>query len=232
MIQKRNTAYKVWIADLINNEFIEQQGEFESNYILIKYKKVSRVNIVANVVFVYTTQDSSYISITLDDSSCNIRVKSWREDTSILKDITVGSIVNLIGKVRKYNNEVYILPEFVKILDNPNWELVRKLELIKEYGKPKIITVVSNEEPVTNVNENVQIIEETIESVPPIKSLVESKQKVFEAIKKLDFENGARMDDIISSSGLDNKETEEIIRKLLEEGEIYQPRPNYLKLID
>ncbi len=233
MIQKRNTAYKVWIADLINNEYIEQQGEFESNYVLIKDKKVSRINIIANVIFVYTTPDNSYMSITLDDSSCNIRIKSWGEDTSVLKDIKLGDVVNVIGKVRKYNNEVYILPEFVKVLDNLNWELVRKLELLKEYGKPKIITVVSSEEVISNVNENLQIIEETIENVPFVRGInIESKQKIIEAIKKLDLGNGAKVDDVVSNSGLNNQETEEIIKKLLEEGEIYQPRPSYLKLID
>ncbi len=235
MIQKRNTAYKVWISDLINNEFIEQQGEFESNYVLIYDKKVSRVNLVASIIFVYKVPDESYVSISLDDSSCNIRIKSWREDTSLLKNLKVGEIINIIGKIRKYNNEVYIIPEVIKVLDNPNWELVRKLELVKEYGKPKPITVLTNEEEIITpaITEETVVIEEKIENVPFIKKAHgDSKQKVIEAIKKLDLENGAKFDDVIANSGLSIEETNDIIKKLLEEGEIYQPKPNYLKLID
>ena len=34
-MMKRNIAYKVWISQLLNNRYVKQEGEFESDYINI-----------------------------------------------------------------------------------------------------------------------------------------------------------------------------------------------------
>jgi len=43
----------------------------------------------------------------------------------------VGDLVLVVGRVRKYEDEIYISPEIVKKV-NPNWELVHKLILFNE----------------------------------------------------------------------------------------------------
>ena len=133
---QRQTAFRVWISDLNNENFIKQEGEFVPNYIKVENKNVSRVNLIGSVVNKYENQDSSYNSLLLDDGSAQIRVKTWREDTILLQNFEIGDIILVIGKVKEYNNEIYVLPEIVKKL-NVNWQLVRRLKLIKEYGKPK-----------------------------------------------------------------------------------------------
>ena len=85
--QIRQTAYKVWISDILNGEFINPGGEWTPSYVQVKQKKVSRANIVANVIMNYKNEDSTYISLTLDDGSDNIALKVWNEDTKILENI-------------------------------------------------------------------------------------------------------------------------------------------------
>ncbi len=132
-LQKRNTAYKLWISDLLNAH-LNNGGAV--NFFKIRDKEVHRVNIVANVVFKFDSTDNSYGSLTIDDGSGSIRLKAWREDTAIFDGVKVGDMVLVIGRPRSFNNEVYINPELIKVLDDPNWELVRKLELLKEFGPP------------------------------------------------------------------------------------------------
>ena len=131
----RLTAYKVWISDLINSPYIEMQGEFESNYIEVKDKQISRANIIATIVNKFESEDKNYVSLTLDDNSEEIRVKACREDTKLINNFNSGDLIFIVARVRKYNDELYLLPEIVKQI-NPNWEVARRLELIKIYGVP------------------------------------------------------------------------------------------------
>ena len=81
MAISRLTAYKTWISDLLNSNYVETHGEFESNYVELYNTQISKVNIVATVVNKMESDDKNYASITLDDGSEEIRLKTWREDT-------------------------------------------------------------------------------------------------------------------------------------------------------
>lgn len=222
-MQKRQTAYKVWIADLVNNKFVKQTGEWEPNFLEVNGEKISRVNLIANVITKFQNEDKTFTSITLDDGSSTIRVKTWREDTDKLSEVNIGDILLLIGRLREYNDEIYLTPEIVKKLDNPNWELVRKLELIKLYGKPK--QKESVEQPKIEQSEVVeeQVIETSSES---------NRQLLLNLIEKFDTEKGADITKVIENSKLDEDEADSLIQELLKEGEIFQLDSTHLKLID
>src|SRR3989338_5737482 len=113
----RLVAYKVWVSDLVTNPYIKMSGEFESNYVEVKEKQVSRVNIIGTIVSKLESEDKNYISLVLDDSSEQIRIKTWREDVKIIKKFNVGECILVIGKVKNYNDETYVLPEIVKQID-------------------------------------------------------------------------------------------------------------------
>ena len=117
----RLIANKLWLSSLKQENFVETTGEFESNYILIKNKQITRINVIGNVINKFENEDKSYVSITIDDSSAQVRLKTWREDIKILDNIKTGDIVLVIGKIKKYNDEIYILPEIVKKV-SPNEE--------------------------------------------------------------------------------------------------------------
>jgi len=166
--------------------------------------------------------DKNYLSITIDDGSFSIRLKAWREDTKLLQNVNQGDLVLVIGKMKQFNEELYIIPEIVKLIDDPNIELIRKLELLGELGKP--IKLQSNEVNEINLDKEYE---------EPIKdnSFSISRQKVLDLIESLSTEQGVKIDEIIEKSGL-GEEAEQILNDLLKEGEIYQPRPQYLKLLE
>lgn len=231
-MQQRQPAYKLWISDLVNGNYVKQEGEWDPNYVQVHNKRVSRVNLIGTVVNKFDNEDGSYSTITIDDSTSTIRLKAFRDDTIRLKEINPSNIVLVIGKVREYNAELFIAPEVVKILDNPNWELARKLELIKICGKPtKIIpTYVTSHEtniqktapnqPETNtelVVENVNVEEEN------------TRQKIYSLISNT--MGMISIKEVAEKASLPAQEAEEVINVLLAEGEIFEPKPGFLKSI-
>lgn len=124
--RKRETARKVRIKDLNKGEFFKKEG-FTPNYILTPYGlRVSRARLLATIVNSYQNEDGSYGAISLDDGSDTIRGKFF-QDLSKMEDLEEGDIVDVAGKVKLYNDEIYIVPELIT-KKSPNWELLRALE--------------------------------------------------------------------------------------------------------
>lgn len=127
--KKRQTARKVRIKDLNRGKYIKEEG-FNPNYLLTPYGyKISRARIVATVVDKFKSEDESFGSLTVDDGSDTIRGKYF-QDLSEIERVEIGDLVELIGKVREYNGELYLNPELVKRRD-VNWELLHGLEYLR-----------------------------------------------------------------------------------------------------
>lgn len=209
--RKRQTAYKLRIADLQDSH---SQGivEFDG-------KQIIRVNLIANVIDkMFSESEKKYSAITLDDASSQIRVKTFGEDIEKLREIDIGDTLLVIGNVRFFNNELYILPEIVRKLP-VEWLLVRKLEL----GERK------NEKARKNnfTNEGEQIIEEKISEEKPQDK--DTKQKIIEMLKA--NEEGINMDSIIMDLHEPADDINSIVASMLENGEIYEPRPGRIRLL-
>ena len=141
-LRKRETAYKLRIGDLLKgNQIFDQSGTLENIkprllHIELGNKKILRVNIIANVVDKFESQgETKFATLTLDDGSGQIRVRVFGEDINKFQDIIQGDTLSVIGLLRSFNQELYILPEIVRKQD-PKYLLVRKLEIEKLYPKP------------------------------------------------------------------------------------------------
>lgn len=228
--QIRQTAYKAWIADLINGEFINPEGEWVPSYVKVKDLQISRVNIIANVIMKYQNEDSTYITLTLDDGSENIALKAWNEDTKLFEGIEIGNMILTIARVREYNGKVYLVPEIVRKLSKPEWMILRKKELIKEFGEKAESSLAippTQESPSTPVIEEEQIIEESA-----IDSSSGERQKILSIIEKEDSGEGAELIKIISEAGMEERAANNLIQDLLKEGEIFEIKPGRIKLIE
>ncbi|QQG39204.1 MAG: hypothetical protein HYS32_01985 [Candidatus Woesearchaeota archaeon] len=224
----RQVAYKVWISDLLSNEYVIQQGEWEPNYVAVNGKKVSRTNIVAMVI---DKQDSDMVSsIDLDDGSGVITARCFKENTKILKNIQIGDLVLLIGRPRKNNNnEMFLAAEIARKLESPLWAKVRKLELEKEGHNIKPVQVIeTTSRQKTSTDEDSIVVEEI-----KIKSSDEDsgRLKIINLIKDLDQGSGASQSEIIEKSNMSEAEVEKIIHSILESGDAYNPRPNRIALL-
>lgn len=197
--KKRNVAYKLRIGDLLKAKPI--MNEARLLFVELGDKKIVRVNLIANVIDKYFNDgEKKYASLTLDDATGQIKLKSFGDDIYALKDVVQGDTLQVIGIVRDYNNEVYVTPEITKKVD-PKWLLVRKLE-----------------------------IQKTRKDLPLAKN-APIRDVILEEIKKADSSGGIDTESLImnmeASPDLINGE----IKKLLEEGMIYEPRPGKLRYL-
>ncbi len=203
---KRWIANKMLIRDIHNGEFTED------GYLLIGSKQIIRVNIAATVVSKFVSEDERFGSITLDDGTDTIRVRFF-EDLSKMENIEVGDIIRVIGRLRKYEEEIYITPEIIKKFDDPNYELMNKLEAIKH----RVIV----EKPVEE--------EEVIEEVEIITS---PKEDVIKTIKELDNGEGVEIKQIAEALNIEEKVVEDILAELMADGDVYEPKPGKVKLLE
>ena len=103
--QVRQIAQKVWINELTTGNYNVSES-LEPNYILTQTnKKVSRVNIIAIVISKYINDNETYASLTIDDSSSKITIKTFKDDIHLIKNIEVGDILLIIGKPKLNNNQ-------------------------------------------------------------------------------------------------------------------------------
>ena len=208
----RNTAYRLWISEINSAKFTKSVGEFESNYIESKNKRISRVNLVVVVISKHETDN--YSSLLVEDGSSQISVKSWNKDKKIIDKTNIGDIVLLVGKIRQnnLNPTLFIQPEIIRKTDE-KWLLARKKELEKEYGTPEVI-------------ETKQDIKEDELKIEEVKVSNESvRTQVLNLIDKLDKDSGVSKEDIMNN--INSPETSKVIEELLKEGEIFELNNKY-----
>jgi len=197
---KRHTAYKLKIGDILTGNHIVD-GE-KLKFIETNGKNVARVNLIANVVDKFIQDDEKkFASVTLDDASGQIKLKTFGDDIEKLKPFEQGDTVLAIGMVREWNKEVYITPEIIK-KKQPEYLLLRKLE---------------------NDSQNSQVTDK--------KEITELKDKLITIIKREEANGGADVKNLISELQAKQDVVNQEIRKLLEEGTIYEPRPGKVRYL-
>ncbi|MFC2016629.1 hypothetical protein ACFLUF_02825, partial [Chloroflexota bacterium] len=209
--QKRQTAYKIRIKDILNSKYIKTDG-FSPNYLEANGREVSRINIMA--VVVQKSEINNYKTLTIDDSTGRISARVF-ENNALLDKISISDIVLIIGRPREFSSEKYILIEAIKKIA-PAWAKVRKLELrenLREYETQK-----NNNKLISDK----QFIEEDVADSGP-------HNKLFKLIKELDKGEGVSIEELSSRN---IKDIDRIIDILLKTGDVFEVKPGKLKVLE
>jgi RPA family protein len=191
------------------------------------------------------SEDGNYSSVTLDDDSDSIRIKAFKDDSKIFDNMEIGDLVMVIGKVREYAGENYIIPEIVKKIANPNYESLHKLEILKQFLKQKkdLENIKKDKDKFANLEElktyvkkEYGIDEDTADAV--IESLStegeikeDYKPLLLETLEKLDKGEGIEFKKLLEESKLPENVFEEVVNELLSEGICYEPSPGVMKKV-
>ncbi|MFQ6122997.1 MAG: OB-fold nucleic acid binding domain-containing protein [Candidatus Heimdallarchaeota archaeon] len=138
-LRQRDTAIKVPIVELVvGTEIDDPSGRrgFHTNLGILR-----RVRVLGTVINTYSSEKEGkkpYTSLTLDDGTGMIRIKGWSADAKRLGQFKEGMVLDVIGRVRSSNDEPYITSELEILITDPTWELVRRLELVKQYKEQGI----------------------------------------------------------------------------------------------
>ncbi len=228
---KRQTAYIVSIADLLNAQYVKSEKEFDPNYLLTANNlKLARVNILG--VVVDKEEDNTSYQITFEDGTGKIIVRSFEKDTP-LKNVMIGDALLVIGKPREFNNKKYLVPEIIKRISNTKWLEYRKMELArkkKKFSSTDSFTTPSP--PLQTTTKEVDVIDQEPEIVE--EEIIEEEKNspyymILSTIRTLDQGQGADIDLVISKTSVPDAET--VIKRLVEEGELFEIKPGKLKIL-
>ena len=232
---ERQTARKVRIWDIMNGSFIRKEG-FEPSIVKTRTgEEISRARILGTVVSKFIADDGNYASVTIDDGSDTIRLKVFKT-TKPLDSLEPGDLVDVIGKVREYEGEVYIIPEITAKVTDPNFELLRRLELIhKAMENKKVKEIVEK-----NKDKKPEELKKELEDKGLSGGFAEQeegKENEDKTLKKQilkiieDSGDGIVYSELMKQ--VEGKETdiESAIDELLNEGICYEPSPGKIRKI-
>ena len=227
---QRQTAYKVKIKDVVEGRFVKQENPNPS-YLLDKFnRKISRVNIIGTIISKFDNGNNK--TLLIDDNTGRINLIIFNDSLDV-KDIEIGDMALIIGRVREYNGDIYIVPEIIRKEEDIKWAEVRKreLELIESNLNSKspenlVVEGDTKEEHISIDNVGGNITEDIVDEAESNDSPVD---KIYNLIKELDAGEGADIEEIIEKSSLDNAEA--IIKNLLMEGQIYEVRRGKVKVL-
>ena len=203
-VQKRQVAYKVRVKDILDGAYVKEEG-WKPNYIKVGENKVSRVNLIGAIVLKI---DGS--NIVLDDGSGKIPLRVF-ENNVFFENADIGDAVLVIGKPREFGSEKYVIPEILRKVEDTAWIGVRKNELMLR--------------KTSSTGQKEENAEEVVEEVKE-----EPYEKVFDLIKKMDKGEGADIEEVIS--GVKDIDVEKIIKRLLENGEVFEVKHGKLKVLE
>lgn len=242
----RSTARKVKIEDLVHGDYVNTP-EGEPNHLVTPWdQKLLRVNLIGTVIDKFVRDDGGYATLHLDDGTGTIRAKAWSEDVEEMEKFEVGDVINTIGKVREYEEEIHLVPEIIREIEDPNWELVRELEILEKRKKlidEGVEPSFEKEEPEEETGMKTEEIEITPASTQESKDIgqvealgepldteseepdvsEDEKDKLLLALDKLEGEGGADVSDLAAEVDESIEKTEDIIGALLNEDKVYEP---------
>lgn len=101
----------------------------EGSTTTVNGKRVFRVRVMARVVGKFTNDERTYGNLVLDDETGTIRAKFFASSIDKLDGVNVGDLVEVVGRVRQFQDEIHLIADAVGIFEDVNWEFLRKLEI-------------------------------------------------------------------------------------------------------
>jgi len=207
---ERQTAVKVRIKDLTGGRWTEMEG-MEPSYVETEAgARVARARILGTIVTKFVSEDGNFASATIDDTTDTIRMKAFKT-IKLVSELAIGDLVDAVGKAREYNEEVYIIPEVIRKVD-PNTELLRKLELLKQAGAAQAAQPIGRK---INAEESY------------------NKDSIRKELLAVLIANpkGIMFSEILKAVKAPSEVTESVLNDMLSEGVCYEPSPGKIRKI-
>ena len=197
---------QLYIIDFVEGR-LEKEGDEQFRWVLITRngEKVYKIRINGTIVAKYYSEGDkekkSYANFTLDDGSDTIRIKAWEEQAEVLRGFEIGEEVEVMGRPRQSDDEIYLLPDEVLKIDDLNKSLYLRAKKIKRYAKKNY--ELPTEEQIVKAHDMAQM------------------ESVWSII--METEEGVELEDIITKTKLDKTIVESVIQELIKKGDIYEP---------
>jgi RPA family protein len=238
-MKPRMTTVRASVADIIEGQFDDVGGP----RVVSKYGvELRRVGIVGFVVEKFVNEDRNLASITIDDGSAVIQARAFGVDTSVLEEVQADQLYLIIGKVREYEDRVYVLSELIRQIDDGNYMTLHMLQRLRGLLTLSGVTTTESEE----VDESEAVgLEEYIsksegkkdaqESAKPRASMLgKLSRQILNYIEEKKGPDGVKIEEVIEhfhDQGIDKMEINMRVVELLEGGFV-QERPEDIGVLD
>ncbi len=255
---KRHVAEKIKIANILSGKFVHE-NEKDTSFLQVGDRKIFRVQLIAAVTFIEKV--GSITNFLLDDGTGNISARFFEEDNKLkeimIGDIVLfvarprnyNNQIYLSTEVWKKTTADWLKVRSLQLKDElieSKIEEKEKTEIKVEenQAEEKDIAKVETTEEIQNSEEKV-VVNELSESnkivnenkPEEILNLAEEDEmapllpfeKILALIKEIDTGEGVLMEEIIEKSSL--QDTEQVLNKMLEKGDIFQIQPGKVKIL-
>lgn len=173
-------------------------------------------------------EENLRIEFDLDDGTGSIRATIWSAEPEKYENYLKGDIVELVGLIRQYREYPYISPEIIKKIDEPNYILLRKAEIIKKIKNGETQEIPDDIDDIFNIDDIPSDIDVAdLFDEDDLGSQAEIKEKIYEIIEKKTMEgNGISLEDLQKILSIDLGQLRNYINDLEMESRIYQAEEN------
>jgi len=212
-------AIIVYIYDLVNGTLrADPENPFQMAILTKNGELIERVRIVGTIIDKYHSEGiegkKDYTMLSVDDGTGVIAVKAWELSASELNRFEKGDQIDVIGKPRGNDEEIFILPEISMKVENIDKEIYLRLVRAKRYTKKGM-----------KIKEEKQTFEESEEQ----ESLNQITAEVLILLQEND--DALSMEEILDKIGEEREKVEKAIQTLIKNGDIYEPKKYYFKAI-
>lgn len=118
------------VKTAIHEVFVGFHEDENGQKLIIDGHETAIVRVTGRVVAIFLNEDETFGSITLDDETSTIRAKFFSSNIGEMKSIKMGDLVEVMGRVKKYQDEVHLICDSFAVFEDVNYEFLRKLELV------------------------------------------------------------------------------------------------------
>lgn len=182
--------------------------------------------------------DFSWIYIKLDDGTGSLWLKS--NDTTYSK-INKWEFVQVIGSLiiekNDSNLELTVNPDSIVVMEDKTWELVHNLEVKLKSQKPNVKTPAPVPQEYQRDESSsfhaTQSDSASLDQAQPIQDLDTLSGKIENILRTSDSGDGVSFAEIVKMlPGSGESEIDDVLFELAYEGKVYQPKPDYYKIMD
>jgi hypothetical protein len=241
-------AVQCWIKQLQEGMYNEQDKTLFTIFGIIKRVKLT-ATLIEKEEFI-SRKDSSDDGITqdtninyrliLDDGTGIIYAIKWGIESKLFRALKKGDIINIVGKIRSWNNRIQVSIESLNVIDNPNYILLRDAKIIKKMKEEPLHDIpiengnkslgddsLNTEEEFlfNNISDDIDI--DTLFETTQPSELNALKEKIFSIIEEFSQKgNGITLSELRSKLTITEEKLRIYIKDLEMESRIYQSEEN------
>jgi hypothetical protein len=209
---ERQTAYLTTIGTVLGGSFVKSEAQMQPSYVkTADGQELSRIHFIAVVVSL------DHHEAVLDDGTGKIIARHF-ENPEFFSLFHLGDIIRIIGRVRAFNEQLYLVPEIAKKITNKQFIALHKLLLQQQHQEftPAPVSEITEEQ-----HEEVPIDDIQDTAPGPV-------DRIIAYIKAKDTGEGVLIEEIANEV----EHTDKLIKNLLESGDLFEMRPGRVKVLE